>query len=241
MIRILQTVTLFTILTITARAGNFPLSAWDASYLNDIPQATALMKSESKHFSIEPPPSDDSEITRSEIEHLKQLTEKRTSEDIILITKEHLDPYKRFFEVLDIEQQDHPQLEKLIRYLATESYLPTLYFKHKFSRTRPYQIDSDLEIVIDGPPHASYPSGHATQAYLIALVLSETFPQNDRRTKQLMDLGRRIGTRREVAGVHYPSDTQAGFELAKQLKRWIQEKPKFKRLLAAVRSELGLQ
>jgi len=241
MIRILQTVTLLALLAATTRAGNFPPSAWDASYLNDIPQAAALMESESQNFSIEPPPSDDSEITRSEIEHLKLLAENRSSEDIILITKEHLDPYKRFFEVLDIEQQDYPRLEKLIRYLATESYLPTLYFKHKFSRTRPYQIDSDLETVIDGPPHASYPSGHATQAYLIALVLSETFPQVDRRSEQLIDLGRSIGLRREIAGVHYSSDTQAGFELAKQLKRWIQEKPEFKQLLAAARSELGLQ
>lgn len=240
MLRILQTVTLIFLLTINAGAGNFPHNAWDASYLKDIPQATALMEIESQHFSIAPPPSDDSAITRSEIEHLKRLAENRSSKDIILITKEHLDPYKRFFEILEIEQQDYPQLNKLIRFLATESYLPALHFKYKFSRTRPYQIDRTLVTVIDGPPHASYPSGHATQAYLIALVLSEAFSQDDRRANELMDLGKDIGIRREIAGVHYPSDTQAGFQLAEQLKLWIQEKPEFKQLFAAAKYELGL-
>lgn len=236
--RILQILTLIIILATTVRAGNFPISAWDASYLRNIPQATALMERESKHFRVEPPPSDDSEVTRAEIQHLRQLADNRTSEDIILITKEHLDPYKRFFEVLEIEQQDYPQLEKLIRYIASESYLPVLHFKHKFSRTRPYQIDRTLVTVIDGPPHASYPSGHATQAYLIALILSDMFPSNDPHIARLLELGKGIGIRREIAGVHYPSDTKAGIDLAMQLKAWITRKPDFQQAFSSAKEEL---
>ncbi len=220
-------------------AGNFPQEAWGKSYLKDIPRAVAFVETHAAHLAVQPPPEDDSETTRSELEHLKKLAENRKPEDIIRITKEHLDPYKRFFEVLEIDQRDYPRLDNLIHYLASESYFPVLYFKHRFSRIRPYQIDTSLETVIDGPPHASYPSGHATQAYLIALVLSEALPRDDSRSKQLTDLGKNIGIRREIAGVHYPSDTQAGVELAKQLYLWIQRKPEFKQLFEAAKHELG--
>ena len=217
-----------TIVAETCSAGNFPADGWGSSYLKDIPKAIAYVEAHASELTVDPPPEDDSDQTLSEIAYLNRIAENRSAKDIIQITKEHLDPYKQFFVALNIDQSDYPKLNQLIHRISRESYLPVLYFKHKFSRTRPYQIDSNLSTVIDGPPHASYPSGHATQGYLFSMILSEILAEGDPRIARLKELGEGIGTRREIAGVHYPSDTKAGVNLAEQLKAWLMKKPEFR-------------
>lgn len=219
--------------------GNFPEEAWGGRYLKDVPPATTYVESQTPSLVLESPPEDDSETTASEIEHLKVLSQTRYSKDIILIHKENLYPLKRFFEVLQVSREEVAKLDALVLRIAEESYFPILYFKHKFSRTRPYQLDTNLLTVIDGPPHPSYPSGHATQGYLVASILVDLFPEGDPRKEQVMKLGQGIGIRREIAGVHYPSDTAAGIALAKQLKPLLLEKPAFQKALNAARSELS--
>ncbi|MCB1123557.1 MAG: phosphatase PAP2 family protein [Verrucomicrobiae bacterium] len=223
----------------TSFGGNFPEEAWGAGYLRDVPRAIDYVDSQTPGLVLEPPPEDDSETTASEIERLKRLSKTRHSKDIILIHKESLDPLKRFFEVLGVSREEVPNLDFLIRHIAEESYLPILYFKHKFSRIRPYHLDTNLITVIDGPPHPSYPSGHATQGFLVASLLADLLPDCDPRNERVLELGKEIGIRREIAGVHYPSDTAAGIALAKQLKPLLLEKPAFQKAFKAAKSELS--
>jgi hypothetical protein len=79
---------------------------------------------------------------------------------------------------------------------------------------------------IDPPGHAAFPSGHATQAHLIALCLEVVMPatiipvdingvpQPDQ--GPLRQMAHRIARNREVLGLHYPSDSVAGKTLAEQ-------------------------
>ncbi len=234
-----QAILFITATALPVFAGNFPHDTWGPSYLKDVPRAIDFVESHAAHLSVEPPPADDSEITRSEIVYLKKIAENRSSRDIIQITKENLNPHKPFYNVLGLEPGESPELDLLVQRINAESYLPVLYFKHKFSRTRPYQIDESLTTVIDGPPHASYPSGHATQGYLFSLILSELLPADDPRVSQLAELGKGMGIRREIAGVHYPSDTKAGVELAIQLKAWMMGKPEFNEAFLAAKTALN--
>ncbi len=220
-------------------AGAFPSDAWDPALRNDIPEAIAYVETHVPELSLPPPPTDDSQETYSEIDYLKQIAQTRSPRDIVLIAKEDHDPQRRFYDLLDINEAEHPLTIKLVKRTAAEAYLPILYFKQKFSRIRPYQLDNDLSTVINEPPHASYPSGHATQGYLLALVLSDLLEKGDPRVDELMELGTRMGTRREIAGVHYPSDTRAGVELAKQLKDWLMKKPDFQEVFFAAKAELA--
>ncbi len=222
-----------------AEASGFPAEAWDPKLHRDIPRAIAFVETQATEFHLDEPPADDSQETYSEIDYLKEIAITRSARDIILITKENLHPNKRFFEVLEIDSSDHPRTLELILWISEQSYLPVLYFKHKFSRTRPYQIDTDLSTVIDGPGHASYPSGHATQGYLTTQILADLLPRSDPRQEALLELGLTMGTRREIAGVHYPSDTEAGVELAKQLKVWLMKKENFEDKFQAARIELS--
>ncbi len=68
---------------------------------------------------------------------------------------------------------------------------------------------------IEVPAHASFPSGHATEAHLIALLLREALPAAHPAQALLPALAHRIAINREVLGVHYRSDSHAAQVLAK--------------------------
>jgi membrane-associated PAP2 superfamily phosphatase len=63
--------------------------------------------------------------------------------------------------------------------------------------------------------HPSFPSGHALQSWLIARCLTKVIYDYKPHLKWL---ARRIAINRERAGLHYRSDTDAGYSIAKQLK-----------------------
>lgn len=86
--------------------------------------------------------------------------------------------------------------------------------KMEYNRVRPSFLDPRLRPAIPNPPHAAYPSGHATQAYTASLLLAQKYPQ---RRQQLMRAARNVAVNREYAGVHYASDSAYGLLLAHAL------------------------
>jgi len=95
-----------------------------------------------------------------------------------------------------------------------------MHFKGQVTtnRPRPSHVCPALLPPIQVPGHASYPSGHATQAHLIAkcvqLVLPAAAAMTAPLTADLDALAARIARNREIAGLHYPSDSAAGLVLA---------------------------
>lgn len=86
--------------------------------------------------------------------------------------------------------------------------------KSKIDRARPTQAFENFEAAISVPKHPSYPSGHAAQARLIAMILSLL---NSTDSDRYHEDALRIAKNREIVGVHYPSDTVAGFRLAEAM------------------------
>ena len=86
-----------------------------------------------------------------------------------------------------------------------------LKLKIKFNRVRPSFLSSKLKPAIQNPLHPAYPSGHAGESMIAALVLGEFFPEHRER---LIKYAKSIGHNREKAGVHYHSDTLAGQKVA---------------------------
>jgi hypothetical protein len=87
------------------------------------------------------------------------------------------------------------------------------YYKKKFMRPRPSQLEPRLRPSIDVPAWAAYPSGHALQNFLIAQALAVVV-HSDELTVELFDIAQRVAENREYAGLHYESDTIAGKQLA---------------------------
>lgn len=85
--------------------------------------------------------------------------------------------------------------------------------KEKYNRVRPYYLDDTIKPTIEQPKHPSYPSGHSTQSYFIAYILSEKYP--DKREK-FLKVAHQMSVNREYAGVHYESDTKFGKLVAKK-------------------------
>jgi len=92
-------------------------------------------------------------------------------------------------------------------------------FKHTLACRRPNEFSAQVQPIILTPSHGSFPSGHATESFTMAVVLWEILkasgiePYNTDSTdwgEQLARLAARVATNRTVAGVHFPVDSAAG-------------------------------
>ena len=89
------------------------------------------------------------------------------------------------------------------------------YFKEKFNRKRPIEIDKTLNTLpSETNKTASYPSGHAAQARLVAKYVGGKFPEHE---TQLIKAGNEGGYGRVQAGFHYPSDYDSGNLLGEKM------------------------
>ena len=93
------------------------------------------------------------------------------------------------------------------------------HFKNFYNRPRPYQVAEKLGMELnkfetDTSKTPSYPSGHATQAILVGEYYSKMYPQH---RAGIMNGAKICGYGRVVAGLHYPSDYDAGVKLGEEL------------------------
>lgn len=164
-------------------------------------------------FNVAPPPANSSLATREEILYLHELSRTARDEATVetIIAENAQVPPVDLFKGVGLIHPENYTTSELFRLMDQDVGFFILERKFHFSRPRPNQIDPALTTVIPNPPHASYPSGHAGQSYITALVLSDFDPENEAVYKQF---AYDIAHRREIAGVHYPSDTLAGRKLA---------------------------
>jgi hypothetical protein len=83
-------------------------------------------------------------------------------------------------------------------------------FKHAFACGRAEGMSPQVQPMIPTPGHASWPSGHATEAYLTCALLQALLPQGAQYREQLERLAARIAVNRTVAGLHFPVDSAVG-------------------------------
>lgn len=94
-----------------------------------------------------------------------------------------------------------------------------MQFKHALACWRPIEYSAQIQPLITTPGHGALPSGHATQAYIVAHVLQRLLdlPDSHPVSEQLQRQSARIATNRVVAGVHFPVDSIAGRLLGETL------------------------
>jgi acid phosphatase (class A) len=82
------------------------------------------------------------------------------------------------------------------------------------ARPRPYVEDPAITpcetAYLQGTEQQSYPSGHAMNGYVVAIVLAKVFPEH---RQAILARGVRYGDNRVVCGVHHPTDVEAGRRL----------------------------
>ncbi|MBW8893344.1 MAG: hypothetical protein JF617_14920 [Burkholderiales bacterium] len=139
----------------------------------------------------------------------------------------------------DLAKLDRPMTSKALNAANEELLAVVFYFKSKFNAARPSAYLPNLEPMFAKPDplypgHPSYPSGHAAQSRMVALIYGDMFPTL---TSRLTELGNDVAHNREVAGVHFESDSKAGQEIAEQVFKLLKANPKFANLLELARVE----
>ncbi|OIN86684.1 MAG: hypothetical protein AUJ12_05245 [Alphaproteobacteria bacterium CG1_02_46_17] len=212
----------------------FAKSDWAPELIQALTDGPAIL-SKDEQFDIVPAPANDSESTKQDLDYLRAIAKtERTADEIEKIEWENRNIPLSAFErdgLIDLAKNDD------IRLFSLKTDREISYFilskKMEYGRARPSQLATDLETVIPNPPHASYPSGHAGQSWMVALVLSEIDPVNAEKFKnQAID----IAHRREIAGVHYPADSAAGRDLAEKVFAKLLAVPEYKQELEKVKT-----
>ncbi len=183
------------------------------------------------NFELPNPPADNSAETKAELDLLREYAKtRRTPEEIRKIKYEaYLDRPAQAFEYAGLFIfTNNKDADELLRVAEEDLRFFLLKAKKKFARIRPSVLAPDLELVVENPGHPAYPSGHAAQGYMGALILTTLDPEHEKEYKKF---GYNIGLRREIAGVHYPSDSRAGRKLAEEVFEKLKTVPKFKKLL----------
>jgi hypothetical protein len=150
--------------------------------------------------------------TKEELEELLDLQTRPEREDRrreIISEQTSICPY---FDRL-LMFSTHPGNYVLMEAMFQLGTIVACHYKKRFMRPRPSQLEPRLRPLINVPAHASYPSGHALQYFLVAKALTSVVHNHDIGS-ELFLIANRVATNREFAGVHYPTDTHAGELLA---------------------------
>jgi membrane-associated phospholipid phosphatase len=92
--------------------------------------------------------------------------------------------------------------------------------KMTYWRIRPSQLDPAVSLLFPPPGHASYPANHGLSAAR-ANLLGYLFP---REAEYYRRIGEEIGLSRMWAGIHYRSDIETGWEMARRLLQKVVER-----------------
>ncbi|AIJ09753.1 MULTISPECIES: acid phosphatase [Edwardsiella] len=142
---------------------------------------------------------------------------------------------------MPISEAATPAIYRLLSNMMADSHNPTLRSaKHHYMRQRPFVFyhgqtctpQYDKEMADSG----SYPSGHATLGWAVALVLAEINPA---RQDALLQRGYQFGQSRVICGAHWQSDVDQGRLLGSAFVASLHAQPQFERDLAAAKAEFA--
>jgi acid phosphatase (class A) len=179
-------------------------------------------------YTLPEPPQPQSDLFRQDFTELHRYQDQRTPEECARAGKQSDLSFENGFgpETGVLTAAEMKKAKILSKRVIAKAGAAIAYFKKHFQRPRPYLTDEALSPCIRKPSYGyhSYPSGHSTMGYAMALVLAKKFPY---KKEIILKQGWQIGENRILGGVHHPSDVQAGRLLAAQVakKMFVTETP----------------
>jgi acid phosphatase (class A) len=184
---------------------------------------------------LAPPP--DEAGTRKELDELRGIQKSRTAADEAACIHDQVISVFRFDDVLGsrFTPENLPKTNALFLRVVASVHVPMQKAQDYWTRKRPPAEDPAIKPVGAVPATAAYPSGHATNGNLFGILLADMLPE---RAGEMRARGALFGYRRLLAGVHYPSDVEAGKKSAAFIAKNLEEDPEFQADFAAARDEL---
>ena len=152
--------------------------------------------------------------------------------------------YNRFSEAFGMEiNATTPLLIHLLDRAERDVQSVAFTAKTFYNRPRPFQrfqlaqVCGEERVPAPDVPMqggSSYPSGHASFGWAVALILAEVTPK---RSQQLLARGQEYGESRVVCAMHYPSDVAGGQLVATAVVARLNADPEFNQDLNCVRQE----
>lgn len=189
---------------------------------------------------VPPPPAPDSIVAEAERATLVLLAQNRTPDQVALARRwEKYDIFKMVQPVLGdwATAQTLPKLAAFIKNSTGETRPFTDRAKNTYARHRPHEDNPALPLALENRPDGpSYPSGHATAAWLHATLLAAALPEHAAEFQHQAEL---VCQSRLYGGAHYPSDVVAGRHLGTAIAQAMLKSPETQRALEEIRAELA--
>lgn len=200
----------------------------------EAPLYLAVEQLDSTRF-LAPPPS--AEVARREIEWMLELQNKRTPDQAARSVADLEQSVFRFAEVMGpkFTEQGLPVAAKFFKRLYNTESAFNKQGKDFWQRPRPPVVDKRLEPVARYSSSGSYPSGHSAFGFLTGIALADMVPE---KRAQIFERAREFGDNRVLGGVHYPSDIEAGRQLAVMIAVLVQQNDEYRKDFVAARAEL---
>ena len=183
---------------------------------------------------LAPPPDLDSAQQRYDEKKIGEALAQRTNADLLQVAEDSHRSIFVFASVLGsgFVEERLPLTAALFRHVGADTETLIRLAKEHFARPRPPGAKQT---------HGSYPSGHAAFAATAAILLSQMVPE---KRDAIFTRASVFAESRIVAGVHYPSDVEAGWisgtVIAAALMRQARFQADFAAATAELRRALGL-
>ena len=195
--------------------------------------------------SLMPSPELDSVIDKADVALFREINTNAGASRWQTATDDDASVYDRFAVALGVmpDRAHLPTLVRLLNRVADDTLAITGEAKKRFTRPRPYQRIALKRVCgFATPPKSeasptkgsSYPSGHASVSWAVALVMMEVAPAN---AQALIGRAVSYGNSRVVCGLHFPADIEAGHFVGAAVVSKLFSDPAFRRDLQCAKRE----
>jgi acid phosphatase (class A) len=219
------------VLSIAALAAMLTYEAQAASTYYIDPSQTDLV-----HI-LAPPPAPDSDEGKVDLAAVLAAQSSRTDAEVKSAQADSEESVFRFADVMGSEfrAENLPFATTFFGNVHSDDDQAVAMAKSYFDRPRPFVTDPGVKPVVQQPPNASYPSGHATFAYVNAILLADMVPE---KAATIFHRAAIFAHNRVVAGVHYPTDIEAGRIAGSVIDNVFLHEPRFMADFAKARAEV---
>ncbi len=192
------------------------------------------------------PPAVDSAVDKADVEHVRAVNAHANAARWQKALLDDASVYDRFSEQLGFtpDRKRMPRFVRLLNRVAEDAFAVAGEAKKIYPRPRPFQRFQMTRLCgqaqvpkPDASPSGgtSYPSGHAVVSWAVALVMAEAVPSG---AQSIIARAADYGESRVVCGLHFPSDIDAGHQLAAAVVDKLLALPEFRRDFQCAKTEL---
>jgi acid phosphatase (class A) len=186
---------------------------------------------------LAPPPSPDTDEGKADLRAVLAMQRNRMEAQVKEAQADTEESVFRFADVIgpEFKPEDLPFASTFFQRVSSDSEEAVAVAEAYFNRPRPFVLDHNVRPIVGRSPSPSYPGGHATFAYVNAILLGYMMPE---KAAAIFSRARRYARNREIGGVHYPSDTEAGLISASVIDNVLLHEPRFLTDFARARAEV---